>query len=191
MTVAWKCRYRQTSILWSRRTGTQIESYGGNMSKEVIKKVLKILLIIYSIVLIYILFLYGARIGNQFHLAIFSKEHIEMINIVPFKTLLGFVERINNSTINTSIVLQNIFANLLMFIPMGMVLPVLFKEKFNKLWKMLIFIICFVLIVEMIQILAFCGSSDIDDLILNTVGCLWGYGIVQIRFIRKILKLDE
>lgn len=161
------------------------------MSKESIKKLIKILFIIYCFVLFFILFLYGARTGNQFHLAVFSEEHIEMVNIIPFKTIIGFIERMNNSTINTNIVVQNIFANLLMFVPMGMALPVLFKYKFNKLWKILIFIICFVFMIEIIQFLTFCGSADIDDVILNTIGCTIGYGIIKINFIRKILKLEE
>lgn len=97
----------------------------------------------------------------------------------------------NNSTINTSIVFQNIFANLLMFVPMGMILPVLFKNKFNKLWKILIFIICLVFIIEIMQFLTFCGSADIDDLILNTAGCIIGYAIIKNNFVRKILKLEE
>ena len=155
------------------------------------KRIIKILFIIYCITLFFILFLYGARTGNQFNLKVFSKEHFEKINLIPFKTLLGFIDRINNSTINTSIVVQNVLANLLMFIPMGMALPVLFKDKFNKLWKILIFIICFIFIVEIIQFLTFCGSADIDDLILNTIGGIIGYGIIKIKFIKKILKLDE
>lgn len=155
------------------------------------KRIIKVLFIIYCITLFFILFLYGARTGNQFNLKVFSKEHFEKINLIPFKTLLGFIDRINNSTINTSIVVQNVLANLLMFIPMGMALHVLFKDKFNKLWKILIFIICFIFIVEIIQFLTFCGSADIDDLILNTIGGIIGYGIIKIKFIKKILKLDE
>ena len=155
------------------------------------KRIIKILFIIYCITLFFFFFLYGARTGNQFNLKVFSKEHFEKINLIPFKTLLGFIDRINNSTINTSIVVQNVLANLLMFIPMGMALPVLFKDKFNKLWKILIFIICFIFIVEIIQFLTFCGSADIDDLILNTIGGIIGYGIIKIKFIKKILKLDE
>lgn len=161
------------------------------MSKESIRKLIKILFVIYCFVLFFILFLYGARTGNQFRLAVFSKEHIEMVNVIPFNTIVGFIKKMNNSTINTSIVFQNIFANLLMFVPMGMILPVLFKNKFNKLWKILIFIICLVFIIEIMQFLTFCGSADIDDLILNTAGCIIGYAIIKNNFVRKILKLEE
>lgn len=152
------------------------------------KKIIKVLFILYCIILFFILFLYGARTGNQFNLAVFSKEHIEMVNVIPFNTILGYIEKINNNTINTNIVVQNILANLLMFVPMGMALPVLWNDKFNKLWKVLVFIICLVFIVEIVQFITFCGYADIDDLILNTIGCIAGYGIIQIKWLKNILK---
>lgn len=153
------------------------------------KKIVKILFVIYCIALFFILFFYGARRGNQFGLAVFSKEHLEMINVVPFRTLLGFADKLNSSSINLSIVVQNLLANLLMFIPMGTALPVLFPSKFNKLWKVSLFIGCFVLVVEIVQFLTFCGSADIDDLILNTISGTIGYGIIQIDFVRRLLKV--
>lgn len=90
-----------------------------------------------------------------------------------------------------NIVVRNMAANLLMFVPMGMALPVLFEEKFNKLWKMMIFMIALVSIIEVIQFITFSGSADIDDLILNTVSAVVGYGIVQLKFVRRILKLSK
>ena len=161
------------------------------MKKENIIRIIKYLFVIYCMGLIFILFLYGARRGNQFHLNVFSKEHLAMTNIIPFKTIIEFFDRMNNSSINTNIVVINLCANLLMFIPMGMALQILFGEKFNKLWKTTLFVAILVLLVEIIQFLTFCGSADIDDLILNTLGCVIGYGIIRIKFLRKLLKLDE
>lgn len=161
------------------------------MIKENIIKIIKSLFVIYCIGLIFILFLFRARIGNQFNLNILSKEHFEMINIIPFKTILEFLERMSNSTINRNIVVVNLIANMLMFIPMGMALPILFNEKFNKLWKTALFVASLVLVVEIIQFVTFCGSADIDDLILNTLGCIVGYGIIKIKLLRKVLKIDE
>ena len=152
------------------------------MKKESINKIFKYLFIIYLIGLIFILFLYGGRTGNQFHLKVFSREHLNMINIIPFKTIEGFLDRIANSTINTNIVVTNLFANLLMFIPMGMALSV---------WKLTVFSIILVLFIEIIQFLTFTGSADIDDLILNVIGTIIGYGIIKIRFLRNFLKLDD
>lgn len=161
------------------------------MKKENTIKIVKLLFVVYCIGLVFILFLYGSRVGNQFHLKVFSKEHFEMTNIIPFRTIASFFERMADTTINTDIAVTNLLANLLMFVPMGMALPVLFEEKFNKLWKVVAFVILLVIVIEVVQFLTFSGSADIDDLILNTVGAIVGYGIIKIRPLRKFLKLDE
>ncbi len=78
-----------------------------------------------------------------------------------------------------------------MFMPMGMALPVLFDKKFNRLWKTVLFVVILVILVETIQFFTFTGSADIDDLILNTIGATIGCGIIKIKSLREILKLDE
>lgn len=135
------------------------------MKKETVLKIVKYLFIIYCIVLVYVLFLYGYRTGNQFNLKVFSKEHFEMQNFIPFRTIFSYIERAYNSTINIRIVVINLLGNLLMFVPMGMALPVLFSKKFNKLWKIVVFIIILVMIIEITQFITFTGSADIDDII--------------------------
>lgn len=161
------------------------------MKKEIVLRIVKYLFIIYCIALVYILFLYGYRTGNQFNLKVFSKEHFEMPNFIPFRTIFSYLERAYNSTINTSIVISNLLGNFVMFVPMGMALPVLFSEKFNKLWKIIVFIIFLVMIIEITQFITFTGSADIDDILLNSIGAMIGYGIIKIKPLRKILKLDE
>lgn len=161
------------------------------MKKEKTIKIVKYLFIVYCIALFFILFLYGSRTGNQFHIKVFSKEHFEMPNLVPFRTIFSYLERAYHSTININIVLTNLLGNLLMFIPMGMALPVLFEKKFDKLWKTVLCVAVIVLFVETIQFLTFRGSADIDDLLLNTISSAIGYGIIKMEFVRKMLGLDE
>jgi glycopeptide antibiotics resistance protein len=159
------------------------------MKKENIIKIIKYLFLIYCIGLIFILFFNGSRRGNQFNLKVFSKEHFEMTNIIPFRTITSYLKVMKK--ININIVVTNLLGNLLMFTPMGMALPVLFDKKFNKLWKVVAFVIVLVLIIEIIQFITFAGSADIDDLILNTIGAIIGYGIIKNQMIRKLLKIDE
>ena len=161
------------------------------MKKKNIIKIVKCLFIIYCVCLIFILFFYGYRVGNQFNIGIFSKEHFEQPNLVPFRTICNYLERFFDNTINTNIVVKNLLGNLLMFVPMGMALPVLFEKNFNKLWKTILFVVILVILVEIIQFFTFTGSVDIDDLILNTIGATIGYGIIKIKSLRKILKLAE
>ena len=121
----------------------------------------------------------------------FSEEHMSMINIVPFKTIFGYFQRLMNHTINTDIVVRNLFVNLVLFLPMGMAVPVLFEKKINKFWKFLLFIVITTFVIEIIQFLTMRGTADIDDIILNSLGGCIGYGIIQIKPIKRFLKLDE
>lgn len=163
---------------------------GIEMKKETIKKAVSILFALYIPVLFFILFLYRIRTGEQFELEVFSEEHFNMVNYIPFATIISFFERAEEGAINRDIVVRNMAANLLMFVPMGMALPVLFEKKFNKLWKMILFMLVLVSIIEVTQFLTFYGSADVDDLILNVVSAVIGYSIIQIRFVRRILKLS-
>lgn len=154
-----------------------------------IKRIISILFVIYLAILFFILFLYGARTGNQFHLEIFAKEHFDMVNYIPFATINTFFERLRDNSLNSDIIIRNIAANFMMFIPMGMALPVLFEKTFDKWWKILLFVVVLVLLLEIIQFITFCGSADVDDMILNTIGAMIGYGVIQIKYIRKLLKM--
>lgn len=160
------------------------------MKKETINKIISILFVLYIVVLVYILFLYGGRKGNLFEVELFSKEHFAMVNYVPFSTIISFIERAIEGSINMDIVVKNLASNLLMFIPMGMALPVLFEKRFNKLWKLVVLMFVLVATIEVVQFISFYGSADIDDLIFNVVSAVIGYGIVRLSFVRRMLKLS-
>ena len=64
---------------------------------------------------------------------------------------------------------------MLMFVPLGFLLPVVFKN-FRSTFKTTLLVFLFSFSIEVIQY--FIGrSADIDDLILNTLGGIIGYGI--------------
>lgn len=151
------------------------------------KKILRIVFIVYCFALFFILFLYIGRSGNQFRLKVFSREHFDYgVNIIPFKTIGIYLPRIFSSPI----AFQNIFANILMFIPMGFLLPVLFK-KINKIWKCFLVVFIIVFSVEVIQFLTFRGSFDVDDIILNVCGSIIGYLFIKIKIVRSMVLTDE
>ena len=80
----------------------------------------------------------------------------------------------------------NIIGNVCMFIPTGIIMPILYK-RLDCFWKVLLAGAGLSLVIEMIQLL-FPGSvTDIDDLILNTAGAAIGYGIYKLvsHYIRK------
>lgn len=73
-------------------------------------------------------------------------------------------------------ILLNLIGNTAMFIPVGIVWPIVYKEL-NTHKKVILAGFFFSLIIEILQLPFFDRVSDIDDLILNTAGFCTGYGI--------------
>ena len=163
------------------------------MKNKKVKKIIAILFALYFVALVYVLFLHNTYRYDFNAIGInnyFSKEHMQMINIIPFKTIFGYFQRLAEYTINTDIVVRNLFVNLILFLPMGMAIPVLCENRINRFWEFLIFIIITTFFVEIIQFFTMRGTADIDDIILNSIGGCIGYGIIQIKAIRKLFKLE-
>ena len=97
-------------------------------------------------------------------------ERIALGNYIPFSTIAQYAT--GNPT--WQIALRNIFGNILMFIPFGILLPCLFEWAYS--FKRIILCgFAFSFGLEMIQLLSINGSFDVDDLILNTLGVVTGY----------------
>lgn len=90
------------------------------------------------------------------------------INLIPFVNLLNY-EILKEMLIN-------VIGNTAMFIPIGVIWPVVFK-KLDKPAKVLGAGAGFSLCIEILQLPFFDRVTDIDDLILNTAGFAIGYGI--------------
>ena len=101
-------------------------------------------------------------------------------NLVPFVRLMDFANR--------NELLLNVIGNVTMFIPSGIILPILYK-KLDIFWKTVAAGAGISLLIELLQLPFSVRSSDIDDLILNTVGTAIGYGIyATVRSIVRRLK---
>lgn len=90
------------------------------------------------------------------------------VNVTPFVYLFDYP--------TTGKALLNLIGNTAMFIPLGVVWPAVFK-KLNTHLKVMFAGFCVSLTIEVLQLPFFGRSTDIDDLILNTLGFLLGYGI--------------
>lgn len=150
---------------------------------------LKMLFIIYCLLLITVLFL-----NNEYRMYVFqninmlSKEHFEMSNIIPFATIIDYISRLVSNEINASIVIINFATNLLLFAPMGFFIPMLYSDRIKNIKQFAMLMIIITLIVEVLQFITFRGSTDIDDIILNTLGAVIVYIIMKTRFVKKLLK---
>ncbi len=66
--------------------------------------------------------------------------------------------------------------NLLWFLPAG----ILVRLWGGKLWQTLLAGFCLSLFIETMQFVLGCGVSELDDLILNTLGAVIGYGLAAL-----------
>ena len=74
--------------------------------------------------------------------------------------------------------LEGIILNILLFIPFGYLLPLVWK-KADQWWKVMLAGLLTSLFVEVMQWALHRGFADVDDLINNTLGALIGYGLYK------------
>ncbi len=105
-----------------------------------------------------------------FYVVTFQDVSWSSHNFVPLKEILRY-------DLGSSLFYKNIFGNMLLFLPFG-----IFIAKYVKTDKILVVILlCFItsLSIEVIQFLI--GRVfDIDDIILNIIGCVLGFAIYKL-----------
>ncbi len=80
----------------------------------------------------------------------------------------------------------NLAGNVAMFVPLGVLLPALFKRQ-RRFWRFFLTCALLIILVEAAQALLLRGSGDIDDLTLNLAGAAIGYplGLLAVRILEK------
>ena len=101
----------------------------------------------------------------------YSKIFPIWFNIVPLKHLFDYD--------NLFDILWNVLGNSLLFVPTGILLPIV-NKRLNTFPRVILSGALISLCIEIIQLPFFDRASDIDDIILNTLGVALGYGIYKI-----------
>ena len=122
--------------------------------------------VLWSIFFIYMIIVLGATIGDR-------TSGYESVNLHLFSS---YKEAYNNFSLGEW---RNIILNILMFVPIGFIMPLLLKKCEN--WY-ITYLVGFgiTLFIEILQLISKRGIFEIDDIINNTLGCVIGYGIVMI-----------
>ena len=102
------------------------------------------------------------------------------IKTVPFMNLFDYPTKKE--------ILINLIGNITMFIPTGIILPILYK-KLDRFGKVILCGALISLAIEIIQLPFYVRVSDVNDLILNTLGVAVGYGIYALC--KKLFKKTE
>ncbi|MCW3117322.1 MAG: hypothetical protein JWM28_1404 [Chitinophagaceae bacterium] len=98
------------------------------------------------------------------------KTGLRRANFTPFASLKYFY----SVRKRYSYVAKNILGNIMGFIPLGVLFPVLFVSL-QRVWKTVALVFLISLLFETIQLMTNLGVFDVDDLLLNTVGGAIGY----------------
>lgn len=123
-------------------------------------------IVLWSIFLIYMIIVLGATIR-------YRPSLYESVNLHLFSS---YKEAYNNFSLNEW---RNVILNILMFVPIGFMMPLLSKkcEKWYITYLGGFFITLFI---ETLQLISKRGIFEVDDIINNTLGYAIGYGIVMI-----------
>jgi len=133
-----------------------------------------LLLILYGCVVIYFV-LFSDRLGRGDGYSTYR------YNLVPFEEIRRFI--IYRNYVSAGAFLLNLFGNLLVFFPIGFLVPIWRLEKTGCI-RIIIYAFLFSLCIETLQLITKVGVFDVDDLMMNTVGGLIGWLIYCIiRFI--------
>lgn len=98
------------------------------------------------------------------------------INLIPMINLLDYPDPRE--------ALLNVIGNTAMFIPIGIVFPAVFS-RLNTAKRALSAGVCFSLAIEILQLPFYDRVSDVDDLLLNSLGYLIGYTLYRLTTNRK------
>ncbi|MDH5031869.1 MULTISPECIES: VanZ family protein [Chryseobacterium] len=126
-----------------------------------LKKIYKIIIVPYTLFLLYLMFLGMGR---------FQYEE-NLITVEPFFSTIKFIQG-PNKTID---IVRIVLGNIIMFIPfgfLGWIIP-----ELKKLKPLLFGFISCIVIVEALQYFTRMGIFEVDDIILNTFGVYLGLKI--------------
>ncbi|NLN98277.1 MAG: VanZ family protein [Eubacteriaceae bacterium] len=157
------------------------------MTKQTRRAVLlKALLIIYLAIVASITLVPAVEMDNQIH-----------NNLIPMTNIDDYVyDIVHNGVIHwdylrspevgpsgffyeaTRYSFRNLFGNIALFVPLGLLYPL--TSKRDHFMSAMLKIILTTGLIEVVQYLFIAGrSADIDDILLNTVGGLIGYGLYR------------
>lgn len=108
-------------------------------------------------------------------------EGLSTANFIPFKTIKMYIRYYDMPGIRS---FSNLFGNILIFVPVGVLLPDVHKASRN-IWIMLLNTVILIVGIEVFQLFSNFGAFDVDDIILNCTGVLIG------RLLYSFLRIDK
>lgn len=139
-------------------------SYKRNEKINISREFIINLFFIYFLIVIYLTFFKKGLLFIDF-------RNEKNINIIP---MLETIYMFKDTSIGIQNSLYNVFGNIILFIPFGFIVPLLYKY-YNKLSCIVLYAVTASLTIETIQFFTNINVTDIDDVIFNTFGAILGF----------------
>ncbi len=104
------------------------------------------------------------------------------VNLIPFASIWDYL--FSGSAAVKRFAVANVIGNIAAFAPLGAFLALLRRR--SAMWTNLVVVVCASVAVEIVQGIFGLGASDVDDVILNTLGGL--LGILFFTLLRVLLR---
>ncbi|MDO5574828.1 MAG: VanZ family protein [bacterium] len=150
------------------------------MSKRANKKnIMKIVFFVYMIFLFLVVAVKFtgnnmSTVIERWNIISSAKEAGERnLNLKPLTTIRPYLKHFDKSYAST-----NILANLLLFIPVGFLIPIAYPER-KRFFKTMGVCLVITVFIELFQYITCLGFCDIDDIILNMVGSMIGFVVYK------------
>ena len=127
-------------------------------------------------VLLMLWLLFGQRIGDVIYTE-YGSALAANCNLIPFTTVIEMLVLLLSRQA-ASFAFINLAGNIVMFIPLGYLLPMIWTKL--RSWQRILqcgslSVFC----IELLQLVTLLGSFDIDDLWMNILGIMIGYGLYR------------
>ena len=142
----------------------------------------KQIIIIHSAFGVYILLMLWLMFGQRLYHELSSPNSVwmqnywsefrEKLNIVPFETIALYTRSLFGGINRAAVV--NLVGNVVMFVPLGFLLPHTAKKAKKFIGCFVISLVC-ILCAEIVQVFTLLGYFDVDDLMLNMIGVCVGF----------------
>lgn len=147
------------------------------MKSKFVKVCLIILAVMYLMIMFILLFGKGIHARSVRMNEVAEQGYCTIVlsycNFKPFVSIHSYIQNLRTMDFGDFSFVQ-LIGNTFMMFPLGVFLPCFWKKQ----KKFGVFVLtCFlsILCVEILQVLTLLGSFDVDDLILNMIGCSIGF----------------
>ena len=141
-------------------------------ASRVLTVLIVLIFLAYLAALVKITLVKGTTIPRLSQDLLAGQAPLRAVNLIPFQTFSDYLGYRENMPLLRWF--SNIFGNMLVFVPMGLYLPMVLP-KMRRYLKTLPAVVLVSACLEGLQYLLGTGSTDIDDLWLNAVGGSLGY----------------